>query len=99
MPKRTDTNQAEIVKALRGMGATVLDLHTVGKGCPDLAVGSMGVTYLIEIKRGPKEKLTKDQEYFFRDWKGEITIIYSVEMAIDWLQKVTKKRLVTLLNE
>ena len=36
---RVDANQPEIVKALRGVGATVQHLHKVGQGCPDLMVG------------------------------------------------------------
>lgn len=45
MAKRTDGNQAEIVRALRSAGATVQTLHTVGKGCPDLVVGFRGNNY------------------------------------------------------
>ena len=41
---RVDRNQAEIVQALRSMGATVQHLHTIGKGCPDILVGFGGKT-------------------------------------------------------
>jgi hypothetical protein len=34
--KRTDRNQAEIVKALRQVGASVGHTHEVGKGFPDI---------------------------------------------------------------
>ena len=49
-----DANQAEIVKALRKVGATVQPLHRVGQGCPDLAVGHGGVNHMIEVKDGSK---------------------------------------------
>ena len=39
--KRTDANQAEIVKTLRQAGADVYDLSKVGKGIPDLLVTLM----------------------------------------------------------
>lgn len=42
--KRTDRNQAEIVKALRDAGASVGHTHTVGKGFPDIVVGVPGLT-------------------------------------------------------
>ena len=36
--KKTDKNQASVVKALRDYGADVYSLHTVGGGIPDLLV-------------------------------------------------------------
>lgn len=50
MPKRVDANQRSIVADLRAIGATVEDLHEVGDGCPDIAVGFRGQNYLFEIK-------------------------------------------------
>jgi len=38
---RTDSNQAAIVAAFRDLGCSVFTLHTVGRGFPDLAVGSV----------------------------------------------------------
>ena len=48
--KRVDTNQKEIIHALRTFGAVIVDLSGVGKGCPYLLVGFKGKTYLIEVK-------------------------------------------------
>jgi len=50
MAKRTDANQAEIVAALRQVGAMVVDLHIVGHGCPDLLVVWRDKLYLMEVK-------------------------------------------------
>jgi len=58
--KRTDANQKVIVAALRAAGATVFDLSRVGGGCPDIAVGFRGKTYLMEIK-SEGGKLNKKQ--------------------------------------
>jgi hypothetical protein len=86
MPKKADRNQPEIVKALRGIGATIQHLHTVGQGCPDIAVGFRGVTYLIEIKDGEqppsKRKLTPDEQKWHEAWRGHVGIAETVDDAL-----------------
>ncbi len=63
---RVDVNQAAIVAALRAAGAYVWIL-----GLPvDLLVGYNNRTYLVEIKDGPRKRLTKLQEDFFGNWTG-----------------------------
>jgi len=63
---RVDANQAEIVKALRDAGAYVWII-----GLPvDLLVGYNSHTFLVEIKDGPKKRLTKLQQDFFENWAG-----------------------------
>jgi hypothetical protein len=63
---RVDSNQSAIVKALRGVGAFVQPLHTIGDGCPDLLVAYRGKWAVLEIKDGAKpksqRKLTDDEE-------------------------------------
>lgn len=49
---RIDGNQAQIVRALRQVGATVLSLADMGDGCPDLLVGFRGFNILLEVKDG-----------------------------------------------
>ena len=68
---RTDANQREIVKALRGMGVSVAITSAVGKGFPDLVCGYRGKTFLIEVKTDEKKKLTKDQMEFYSEWRGQ----------------------------
>ena len=74
LKSRTDTNQAEIVSALRKKGCSVVCLHTVGKGCPDILAGYNGQNFLIEVKDGnkppSKQKLTPDEAAFFAGWRG-----------------------------
>ena len=67
-----DSNEADIIKALEAVGATVEQLPT-GKGVPDLLVGikhfgidgqrsGRPVNYLIEVKQQPeKGKVFKSQ--------------------------------------
>lgn len=63
---RVDANQAQIVSALRAAGACVWII-----GLPvDLLVGYKGHTFLVEIKDGPKKRLTALQKDFFCNWSG-----------------------------
>lgn len=78
---RTDANQGEIVQALREIGATVMLLHKVGQGCPDLAVGYMKRTYLLEVKL-PDTDLNELQKDWHRNWFGHVAVVRSPEEAI-----------------
>ena len=73
---KVDLNQRIIVSAFRAMGCCVLHLHTVGQGCPDLLVGRKGTVWLVEVK-GPKGKLTPDQEVFHASWP--VHVVRSVD--------------------
>ena len=68
--KRTDANQAEIVKTLRQAGADVYDLSKVGKGIPDLLVTFNGETIMMEVKANAKSRYSPDQLKFIANWKG-----------------------------
>jgi hypothetical protein len=76
---RVDANQAEIVKALRDVGAFVWII-----GLPvDLLVGYRGHTFLMEIKTNSKKSLTDLQRDFFSSWDGGIVCrIDTVESAL-----------------
>ena len=63
---RVDANQDQIVSALRAAGAYVWVI-----GLPvDLLVGFKGHTFLVEVKNGPKKRLTALQADFFENWSG-----------------------------
>lgn len=63
---RVDANQDQIVSALRAAGAYVWVI-----GLPvDLLVGFKGHTFLVEVKNGPKRRLTPLQADFFENWSG-----------------------------
>lgn len=83
---KVDRNQAEIVGALRAVGASVEPLHTVGKGCPDLLVGFRGQNWLIEVKDGlapnSAQKLNDRQVVWHRDWRGQAVVVNNAEDAI-----------------
>ena len=83
---RVDRNQAEIVQALRSMGATVQHLHTIGKGCPDILVGFGGKNYLMEIKDGSKppskQLLTPREIAWHQSWQGQVVVVNSESEAL-----------------
>lgn len=63
---KVDKNQKEIVLALRLAGAYVWVI-----GLPvDLLVGYKGHTFLVEVKDGPRKRLTALQDDFFKNWPG-----------------------------
>ena len=63
---RIDANQEAVVIALRAAGAYVWIISLP----VDLLVGYKGHTFLVEIKDGPKKRLTALQEAFFAKWAG-----------------------------
>ena len=63
---KVDSNQDAIVSALRAAGAYVWII-----GLPvDLLVGHGNHTFLVEIKRTAKSRLTPLQRDFFESWGG-----------------------------
>ncbi len=81
--KRRDNNEKPIVEALKAAGAFVQPLDTTG--VPDLLVGYMGKTFLIEVKN-PDAKgggkyntgdgaLTEAQSKWWAKWIGAQPIV------------------------
>jgi hypothetical protein len=90
MIKRTDSNHAEIIKALRKIpNLSVFSTHEVGKGFPDIVIGYKGINYLIEIKDGNKppsaRKLTDSEVKFHQDWRGQIKIVNNLDEVLNLL--------------
>lgn len=83
---KVDRNQPEIVAAARRMGCSVQHLHAVGQGCPDLLIGVNGKNLLWEIKDGlqvpSKRRLTADELIWHDEWRGQVSVIESVDDAI-----------------
>lgn len=83
MPKRTDANQAEIVEALREIGANVTCTHAVGHGFPDLVVSYGWKVMLLEVKTG-EGKLTPAEMEWAETWqaKPSYAVVRNPEQAI-----------------
>lgn len=86
---RRDANHSEIVTALKALGACVLDLASIGGGCPDVLTWHNGRYMLLEIKnparktRGDNSAKTLEKQLKFRaQWKGEVVVVDSVNSAI-----------------
>ena len=81
---RADNNQEAIVNALRSVGATVEITSQQGNGFPDLVVGYMKRTHLIEIKNpDARGKLRATQEIFRDKWKGsDVHVVNNVDDAL-----------------
>jgi len=78
--RNVDANQAEIVEALRGVGASVLVLN----GIFDLLVGFRNRTFILDVKNPlGKNRLTDRQEAEFEMWCGDVIAFpRSVEEAL-----------------
>ena len=83
---KVDRNHAEIVKALRQMGCSVVSLAPLGNGCPDILVGIFGRNLLLEVKDGDnsasRRKLTPLEREFHNTWKGQLATVLTVNDAI-----------------
>lgn len=88
---KTDANHAEIVRALRNVGASVQSLASVGEGCPDLLVGYQGKNFCLEVKDGnlppSKRKLTADESIWQGNWRGQVDCVFCILDAVDLVTK------------
>ena len=95
--KNVDANQTAVVAAFRAAGASVLHLHEVGKGCPDLLVGIAGVDALVELKVETRDRdalnlLNDLQVKFHRTWRGrKVTLITSARQAFDFARELARE--------
>ena len=80
---KRDANEADIFAELRAWGLSVEPMDKPA----DALVGYMGRSYLVEVKM-PKGKLTGPQEDFLATWRGDYTILRTVEQAADFARAV-----------
>jgi hypothetical protein len=84
---RVDKNHKEIVECLRKLGCSVLSLHAVGKGCPDLLVCYQMQLYLVEVK-DIGGKLRESQKAFMRNWGSPVYVVHSTNEVVSLLNKL-----------
>lgn len=88
---RVDRNHAEVVDALRKIGATVQSLAALGGGVPDLLVSRHGRTVVFEVKDGKlppsRRALTHDELEWLAEWQGEKHVVLSAEEAVELMLK------------
>jgi hypothetical protein len=72
---RKDKNHDDLKEVFEQLGCTVVDMHATGiPGWPDMAVGLMGTTHLVEVKNLEnwygKAGLNANQTAFGQTWRG-----------------------------
>lgn len=84
---KVDQNHGAVVKALRSVGCSVLDMSRLGEGAPDLLAGYEGCNWLFEVKNptqpASKRKLKPMQEAFRAAWGGQWAVVESANQAIE----------------
>lgn len=87
---RSDSNQKEIVQALKSYGAFVVNLNQVGDGCPDLAVYLYG-WHLVEVKTSSPIgwKYEPAQKEFNRRCPVPIPVLTNKQDVERWVNSVT----------
>lgn len=82
---RRDANHKDVGDYLRALGWSVLDLASLGNGCPDIVVGKPGFACLVEIKDGSlppsARKLTEKEQTVRDNWDGPYIVALSGEDA------------------
>ena len=90
---RTDRNQAEVIRALEKLGATVEPIRSIRPGVPDLLVGFQGRNYLIEVKTPKTGRLSEAQKFWRDGWKGSKPfVIKTTDDVILWLSLIREAR-------
>lgn len=85
-----DGNHAELAKVLEDLGCTVADTSATGYGFPDLTIGLIGQTHLVEVKDS-EGRLSPAQERFIRDWRGgRIVVVQTTEECIAHVQAIRR---------
>ncbi len=90
-----DANHATIKRAFERSGATVVDLHTIGGGVPDLLIGFAGADVLVEIKlptrklrdgkTSPRSTLSRRQVGWHHSWRGCSPAVVRTEEDVEEL--------------
>lgn len=76
-----DAIQAEVSDALEKIGCSVVSLHRVGGGIPDLLVGRAKCNWLMEVKT-KKGKLNALQEEWHSAYRGQVCVVRSAMEAV-----------------
>ncbi|MCX6141990.1 MAG: hypothetical protein NTZ35_02100 [Ignavibacteriales bacterium] len=95
-PRRTDGNQAGIMRALNQIpGLSVFDSHAFGRGFPDLIIGHKGRNYFFELKNPNQprsgQQLTGPEKRFHSKWKGRLIIVTTLEEILDAINIKTQR--------
>ena len=73
------------------MGCSVLSLHMIGKGCPDLLICYQMQLYLVEVK-DTGGKLNTLQEDWHRKWGSPVYVVRSNSEVVSLLNKLRRSQ-------
>ena len=92
---RVDSNQREIVTALRKAGYQVQHLHIVSNKYPNILVGAHDNNILIELKDGNKKpsarRLTEDERQWHESWAGQVDVAHDFGECIEIILRETRQ--------
>jgi hypothetical protein len=89
---RPDANHGDVVSSYEQLFCSVVDLHAVGFGCPDLMIGCSGLTELAEVKTEEGD-LLPSQITFQKSWRGsKVVIIRTQEDVIAHVTRMRQKQ-------
>lgn len=85
-----DANHGELAKVFESLGCSVADTSAAGFGFPDIVLGLIGQTHLVEVK-DKDGQLSASQKRFLRDWRGgQIMVVQTIPEAIEHVQRIRR---------
>ena len=92
---KRDANHEPIADVFRQLGCSVFETDRVGEGFPDLVVGPLGASHLVEVKNPAthygRQGLNGRQSAFAAAWRGSpITVITSEDEATAFVQNIRR---------
>lgn len=92
---KRDENHETVADVFRQLGCSVFETDRVGEGFPDLVVGLLGVSHLIEVKNPEthygRKGLNDRQSAFAAAWRGSpIVVITSEDEAAAFVQNIRR---------
>jgi hypothetical protein len=89
---RRDDGHRKIVEWYEELFCSVLDLHTMGHGCPDLLIGCAGRDELVEVKSEVLGQLESVQVMFAKNWRGrKVTVVRTHADVINHVQNIRER--------
>ena len=86
-----DAIHDDVIGWYRELYCSVLDLHTLGHGAPDLLVAASGCDELVEVKSADGH-LEPNQVTFNKTWRGhKVTIIRSRADVINHVANIRER--------
>ena len=89
---KKDANHKEVVSAIEKMGAFVLDMSTIGGGCPDVAIWCGFSWELVEIKNKKtgygRRGFNKIQKAWIAQSGARVHTVYTADEAITLVNNI-----------